>query len=40
MKVITSWDIQANFWESNEQFKAISPYNKLYTEDKSKGKGQ
>lgn len=40
MKVITSWDIQANFWEINEQFKAISPYNKLYAEDKSKGKGQ
>jgi hypothetical protein len=36
MKVIASWDILANFWEVNEQFKAISPFNKLYTEVKSK----
>jgi len=38
MKVIESWDIQANFWEINPQLKTPSVFNKLYTEDKSKGK--
>lgn len=38
MKVISSWDTSGNFWELNEQFKVITPFTKLYTEDKSKSK--
>lgn len=40
MKIIDSWDILANFWDVNPQVKAPSVFNKLYTEDKSKGKAQ
>jgi hypothetical protein len=38
MKVIESWDIQANFWDVNPQLKVPAVFNKLYVEDKSKGK--
>jgi hypothetical protein len=40
MKVIDSWDTEANFWEANPQLKAVSIYSKLYNEDKSKSKAQ
>lgn len=38
MKIIDSWDTRANFWEVNPQLKVPQVFNKLYTEDKSKGK--
>lgn len=38
MKTVESWDTLANFWEVNPQLKVPSVFNKLYTEDKSKGK--
>jgi hypothetical protein len=38
MKVIESWDIDANFWEANIQFKAIMPFKKVFDADKSKHK--
>jgi hypothetical protein len=40
MKVIESWDKDANFWEANPQIKVPAVFNKLYKEDKSKGKAQ
>jgi len=40
MKVVESWDTQANFWEVNPQLKTPSVFHTLYTEDKSKGKAQ
>lgn len=38
MKIVESWDTEANFWEVNPQFKVPEAFSKLYKEDKSKGK--
>ena len=38
MKTVESWDTQANFWDVNPQLKVPAVFNKLYSEDKSKGK--
>jgi len=38
MKVIESWDVDANFWEVNPQLKVPGVFRKLYDEDKSKSK--
>lgn len=38
MKVIEAWDVTANFWEINPQFKVKETFNTIYKEDKSKGK--
>ena len=33
-----NFDVDQNFWEINTQLKIMSPFNKLYERDKSKGK--
>lgn len=40
MKVIESWEIEANFWKINPQFLVPQVFRKLYNEDKSKDKSQ
>lgn len=36
--ILDSFDPVANFWEVNKQLKVMSPFAKLYNEDKSTGK--
>lgn len=40
MKVIESWNPEANFWDINPQLKVVSKFAKLYNEDKTKSKAQ
>ena len=38
MSLITGFDVRANFWKMNPQFKLIDPYMSLYKADKTKAK--
>lgn len=40
MRLITDWDIEANFWKINPQFKSIGVFKDLYKKDRSNEKNK